>query len=159
MASEPVVICEDNGDKLELGPNPNGATYMMLAWNGSPLVEDCAIGIPKAALASLALALLPHLTGDELRRVAEAMPRVAGEWTGYGESASPWMHRWSTTDGTMARVRPGGDNEGPWVAITWPESLGRIQTFHPTARAAQAACDARLIEAGVRLCGEVVRDG
>jgi len=31
------------------------------------------------------LAALPHLTGDELRRVAEAMPRVAGEWVRYDD--------------------------------------------------------------------------
>ena len=110
-----------------------------------PLVED-------------ALALLPHLTGDELRRVAEAMPRVAGEWDA--------LPRWSCWRRFVVGVAPPSfvesamvrphSNGSEWVATT----TGPYEyTTHPTARAAQAACDARLEAAGVRLCGEVVRDG
>ena len=102
------------------------------------------------------LSALPHLTGDDLRRVAEAMPRVAGEW-----SAMPRWRCWR-----RFRVEMGGDagyveqaavrphsNGDEWVATT----AGPYEyTTHPTARAAQAACDARLRAAGVALCGEVV---
>lgn len=108
-----------------------------------PLVED-------------ALALLPHLTGDELRRVAEAMPRVAGEWRSSGFDGD---HLFRLDRGGYAcRVYSRSDD---WEAVTLIGEVGFVglrATRHPTARAAQAACDARLEAAGVRLCGERVRE-
>jgi hypothetical protein len=110
------------------------------------------------AVVDIVLSALPHLTGDELRRVAEAMPRVAGGW-----DAQPQWSCWrrfvvgtgipSFVESAMVRPHSNGIE---WVATT----TGPYEyTTHPTARAAQAACDARLEAAGVRLCGEVVRDG
>ena len=107
------------------------------------------------------LELLPHLTGDEVRRVAEAMPRVAGEWTDrsvteIGDATGDRMERPAVGHEDIAAgfVRRHSDGER-WVAIsTGPYCY----TTHPTARAAQAACDARLEAAGVRLCGERVRE-
>ena len=164
--ADPVVICENDGDRLELGANPSSDTWLMLAWAGSYLVEDCAIGIPREALANLAMALLPHLTGDELRRVAEAMPRVAGAWKhrtrwgsrpldGAPKDAADWAHY---EDAHAARHVDGWTMAAPYQAVTHV-SVPPVATWHPTARAAQAACDARLEADKVRLCGEVVRDG
>ena len=168
--ADPVVICENDGDRLELGANPSSDTWLMLAWAGSYLVEDCAIGIPREALANLALALLPHLTGDELRRVAEAMPRVAGEWEHrerWGQRTEddrngPIVAEWEHYEN---RHQAADAEEWDWTAER--PVLARavdadgtpVETWHETPRAAQAACDARLEAAGVRLCGEVVRDG
>lgn len=157
--ADPAVICEDNGERLMLGPNAHGPTWFQLAWVGSLLLDEvadmCAVGLPREALANLALALLPHLTGDELRRVAEAMPRVAGEWTEQGGEWSRCVDDW-----TMVQACPVDEEDGEgWSAWTESWGLGGDVTWHPTARAAQAACDARLEAAGVRLCGEVVRDG
>ena len=104
----------------------------------------------------IVLSALPHLTGDELRRVAEAMPRVAGEWAPNGTGYKRMLPRSGYAIGVVQRA-----GHGSWDALSWT-SVGRIpirSTTHPTARAAQAACDARLDAAGVRLCGEVVRDG
>ena len=108
-----------------------------------PLVED-------------ALALLPHLTGDELRRVAEAMPRVAGEWD---EDTARFYLRPADSTSSLTAAFVGVRLPGVYA---WTKIAGDslpVVTTHPTARAAQAACDARLEAAGVRLCGEVVRDG
>jgi hypothetical protein len=124
------------------------ADEAMLAMAGGDDDTD-AIGLPAI------LAALPHLTGDELRQMAEAMPRVAGEW-------EDWPHqcrrRFGIEMGGAARgleratVRPLTNGSG-WVAVT----TGPYEySTHPTARAAQAACDARLRAAGVALCGEVV---
>ena len=116
------------------------------------------------------LALLPHLTGDDLRRVAEAMPRVAGEWEHrerwgqrtedghYGPIVAEWEHyenRYQAADAEEWDWTP----ERPVLARTLDADGTPIETWHETLCAAQAACDARLEEAGVRLCGEVVRDG
>ena len=105
----------------------------------------------------IVLSALPHLTGDELRRVAEAMPRVAGEWRSSGFDGD---HLFRLDRGGYAcRVYSRSDD---WEAVTLIGEVGFVglrATRHPTARAAQAACDARLDAAGVRLCGEVVRDG
>lgn len=126
-------------------------------WETDP---EAGIALPRDALANLALALLPHLTGDDLRRVAEAMPRVAGEW-----ATSPSGNFWRVYDdavegGPDLAARVGVDGES-YEAITYITSVYgvRVRTTHPTARAAQAACDARLEADKVRLCGEVVRDG
>lgn len=99
------------------------------------------------------LELLPHLTGDELRRVAEAMPRVAGEWYAIEDQ---WVRDADDECGELAAVRDVGDTDPVWEAWTCV-GAGDVESEHPTARAAQAACDARLEAAGVRLCGEVVR--
>lgn len=124
------------------------------------------------ALVDDVLEMLPHLTGDELRRVAEAMPRVAGEWDwsegrrwvlrpmsdGLGDAACVeiFANGWEAAD--------AGQDGSQWT----PERPCHAQTgegkaaersWHETPRAAQAACDARLRAAGVALCGEVVSDG
>ncbi len=97
------------------------------------------------------LALLPHLTGDDLRRVAEAMPRVAGEWLDDPE----WLVRcYASEDGNGCFMAEACIRDDGWEGYVQGESIG---TF-PSPRAAQAACDARLEAAGVRLCGEVVRE-
>lgn len=108
------------------------------------------------ALVDDVLDMLPHLTGDELRRVAEAMPRVAGEW----ETKREYTQRCYIEVGECgpdlaASVWLEG---GEWVEGGWVDGVYK-RTTHPTARAAQAACDARLRAAGVALCGEVVSDG
>lgn len=122
------------------------------------------------------LSALPHLTGDELRRVAEAMPRVAGEW----ENRERWGSR-TFIIGAVAGQRACDNDCADWAyyenayqaldayAAGWTPELPYeastyvgtkpVVTWHPTARAAQAACDARLPAAGVALCGEVVSDG
>ena len=111
------------------------------------------------------LALLPHLTGDDLRRVAEAMPRVAGAWKhrtrwgsrpldGAPRDAADWAHY---EDAHAARHVDGWTKAAPYQAVTHV-SVPPVATWHPTARAAQAACDARLEADKVRLCGEVVRE-
>lgn len=122
------------------------------------------------------LAALPHLTGDELRRVAEAMPRVAGEW----EDRERWGSRAFVPHGVVVGQRPGDNDCADWAyyenayqaldayAAGWTPELPyeastyatakAVVTWHPTARAAQAACDARLRAAGVALCGEVVTE-
>lgn len=97
------------------------------------------------------LALLPHLTGDEVAKVYDALPATAGAWEPH--YAGP--RRYSLS-GTSYRALVSHDGNA-WKAETW--AGGYQATWHPTARAAQAACDARLEAAGVRLCGEVVRDG
>lgn len=108
---------------------------------------------PWAAGLDCVLSALPHLTGDELRRVAEAMPRVAGEWA---EVDGEWSRVIDNETVAVAQALDYGDLSGAlWEAWT----VGNEPTHHETPRAAQAACDARLEAAGVRLCGEVVRDG
>ncbi|MGL4807701.1 MAG: hypothetical protein ACRC4O_03055, partial [Giesbergeria sp.] len=120
-------------------------------------LSACARAEPADAPPSLAavLSALPHLTGDELRRVAVAMPRVAGEWVDrIGRLVERW-ERIAVCGNAAACVRHVRNDDGWGAETTDPYE----HTWHPTARAAQAACDARLEAAGVRLCGEVVRDG
>lgn len=134
-----------------------------------------SLGAPKAPPLPAILAALPHLTGDELRRVAEAMPRVAGEW----ENRERWGSR-TFIIGAVAGQRACDNDCADWAyyenayqaldayAAGWTPELPYeastyvgtkpVVTWHPTARAAQAACDARLPAAGVALCGEVVSD-
>lgn len=112
-----------------------------------------ALPLAEEAPPSLAavLSALPHLTGDELRRVAEAMPRVAGEWLDDPE----WLVRcYASEDGNGCFMAEACIRDDGWEGYVQGESIG---TF-PSPRAAQAACDARLEAAGVRLCGEVVRE-
>ena len=155
--ADPVVICEHNGDTLQLD-EASAEGWARLGWVDDGTDTFGAVGsvaIPREALANLALALLPHLTGDELRRVAEAMPWVAGEWTEQGGEGS----RFIGDDWTVAHVcNLGSDKRPRWEAWLDPEIDEAEPSTHPTARAAQAACDARLEAAGVRLCGEVVRE-
>lgn len=74
-AEEPVVICTDpDGTVLTLGPNQNDAGYLLLAWTGSLLVEDCAVGLPRTSAGALVRALLPHLSDEECRQLAAALP-------------------------------------------------------------------------------------
>lgn len=111
------------------------------------------------------------LTGDALRRVAEAMPRVAGEW----EHRERWgsrvfIHRatesadaadWAYYENVYQALdayASGWTQEAPCEACTYV-GPATVQTWHETPRAAQAACDARLEAAGVRLCGEIVKEG
>ena len=136
-------------------------------WETDP---EAGIALPRDALANLALALLPHLTGDELRRVAEAMPRVAGEWEHRerwgqrteddrnGPIVAEWEHYENRHQAADAEEWDW-TAERPVLARTVDADGTPIETWHETPRAAQAACDARLEAAGVRLCGEVVRDG
>lgn len=130
-----------------------GRSAPLPPWETDP---EAGIVLPREALANLALAILPHLTGDELRRVAEAMPRVAGEWRSSGFDGD---HLFRLDRGGYAcRVYSRSDD---WEAVTLIGEVGFVglrATRHPTARAAQAACDARLEAAGVRLCGERVRE-
>lgn len=147
--ADPVVICEHNGDTLQLD-EASAEGWARLGWVDDGTDTFGAVGsvaIPREALANLALALLPHLTGDDLRRVAEAMPRVAGEW----DDDPEWPVREDFPGCFIAEVCVRDDG---WEGYVRGETIG---TF-PSPRAAQAACDARLEAAGVRLCGEVVRE-
>lgn len=96
------------------------------------------------------LELLPHLTGDEVAKVYDALPATATAWDDH--YLGPRRHNLARTI-FHAVVSRDGD---AWKVETW--AGGYECTTHPTARAAQAACDARLEAAGVRLCGEVVRE-
>ncbi|MGL4807702.1 MAG: hypothetical protein ACRC4O_03060 [Giesbergeria sp.] len=152
MADRKGVPCSQCGSTLwrrRLRCNGCGA----LVCGDLPLAEDAP-----PSLAAV-LSALPHLTGDELRRVAEAMPRVAGEWV--KEPMWTCWRRWRVEMGSTRRVVDVAivrrhSNGSEWVATTTEPCE---YTTHPTARAAQAACDARLDTVGARLCGEVVRDG
>lgn len=148
MREAAAVLVEVEVLRVRNGGAINALRRAVAAIRALPLPEDdCQAG---GLGMSRVLAALPHLTGDELRRVAEAMPRVAGEWERHA-------------DGLRRRAGPMS------VADTWPVSGRRWRAearatewenlgLFPTARAAQAACDARLEAAGVRLCGEMVRE-
>lgn len=149
---------------------------------GSPWYATASLGRLAAAIRALPLAeeappslaavlsALPHLTGDELRRVAEATPRVAGEWEHrerwgqrtedghYGPIVAEWEHYENRHQAADAEEWDW-TAERPVLARTVDADGTPVETWHETPRAAEAACDARLEAAGVRLCGEVVRDG
>lgn len=165
--ADPVVICVDEGDTLTLFDTQPG--WFALEWD-CPDAGCDPVGIPRHGLVGLVLSALPHLTGDELRRVAEAMPRVAGAWKHrerwgqrtedghYGPIVAEWEHYENRHQAADAEEWDW-TAERPVLARTVDVNGTPIETWHETPRAAQAACDARLEAAGVRLCGEVVRDG
>ena len=87
-------------------------------WETDP---EAGIALPRDALANLALALLPHLTGDELRRVAEAMPRVAGEWLDDPE----WLVRcYASEDGNGCFMAEACIRDDGWEGYVQGESIG-----------------------------------
>ena len=189
--ADPVVICEEtwcDGDVKDRtvfrvdDPATEGPRVHLSAqtlWVRSPnecipagvweTDQDAGINIPREALANLVLSALPHLTGDELRRVAEAMPRVAGEWEHrerwgqrtedghYGPIVAEWEHYENRHQAADAEEWDW-TAERPVLARTVDADGTPIETWHETPRAAEAACDARLEAAGVRLCGEIVKE-
>lgn len=112
-------------------------------------MSDEEIGV---AVVDVVLSALPHLTGDEVERVYVALPATAMAWDDH--HLGPVV-RYNLARAVFHAV-VSRDGEA-WKAETW--AGGYECTNHPTARAAQAACDARLEADKVRLCGEVVRDG
>lgn len=94
------------------------------------------------------LAVLPRLTGDEVSRLYDAIPTTAAPWKkDYGG-----FYRMSLC-GRFFRARVQ-KHWRTWTAETWEG--GYEETPHPTVPAAQAACDARLLAADMKLCGEIV---
>lgn len=75
------------------------------------------------------------------------VPRLAGEW----KADNGWSERHVANVGLVGRVRPGIDNEGAWVAWSWPAYGHGVRTEHPTRADAEAAVDERLRAEGVVL--------
>lgn len=103
------------------------------------------------------LASLPRLTGNEVRALAKAMPKVAGEW-----ETSPSGNFCRTYDdgaegGSDLAARVSGDGESH-EAMVFIDGV-RVRIHRPTAVSAQAWCDRQLQVAGVKLCGEGVTEG
>jgi len=154
------VVCEHGGPGTYLGTE-HGAFAVRLdnaemTWAHPHMVKRIGPEHGDAIVAAIARCV-DVLTGEEVQRIAAALPRVAEEWRAMHGGRFRHCH-WeadSRRAGYAAAVRPPTVDDATWTA--WVDSDHPdvpFTTEHPTEAEALVSCDTRLRAMGIALCGE-----